>query len=166
MDTVQILAGAGFANAVRDCGLTSAQCTYHYQPPKYSCREDYQVWLLSKEDFDNLCSVDDNDWKEDWGWWRSSGGSTMGVPDSEFTVNGEKLLAWNGNQTCAGKISDQDECYGAREYEDILAYINKETGLSTETNICALCIDLARHNNLTLSELFKKYLGGDTYEND
>ena len=32
METVEILAGGEFANAVKSLGLTSAVCTYHYQP--------------------------------------------------------------------------------------------------------------------------------------
>lgn len=32
METVEILAGGEFANAVKSLGPTSAVCTYHYQP--------------------------------------------------------------------------------------------------------------------------------------
>lgn len=71
METVEILAGGEFANAVKSLGLTSAVCTYH----------------------------------------------------------------------------------------DILIYLCDEIGASTERNVCACTIDLARQNNLTLAELFKKYLG-------
>lgn len=95
-----------------------------------------------------------------------------------FTINGEKLLAWDNQERksyfqdeclictdrkskrCNGSVEDQEECYGKREYGDILKYINDELNLSTETNICALCVDLAYYNGITLSELFKKYLGG------
>lgn len=63
METVEILAGGEFANAVKSLGLTSAVCTYHYQPQP------------------------------------------------------------------------------------------------TQRNVCACTIDLARQNNLTLAEFFKKYLG-------
>ena len=63
METVEILAGGEFANAVKSLGLTSAVCTYHYQPQPTHWREEYQVWLLSKEDFDNICAIDNDDWK-------------------------------------------------------------------------------------------------------
>lgn len=63
------------------------------------------------------------------------------------------------NKRCLGAIEDQEECYGRRKYKDILSYIHNEMNLSTETNVCALCISLARYNHLTLSELLKKYLG-------
>lgn len=50
MKTVEILAGSTFSNAVTALGLTSAMLTYHYHPAPESYREDYQVWLLSKDD--------------------------------------------------------------------------------------------------------------------
>lgn len=43
METVEILAGGQFANAVKSLGLTSAVCTYHYQPQPTHWREEYQV---------------------------------------------------------------------------------------------------------------------------
>lgn len=185
MNTVEILAGAGFANAVHDLELTSAQCTYHYQPPTDSYREDYQVWSLSKEDFDILCAVKEEDWKvegyptADWGWWRHALGSNMGPVLSEYVINNEKIVAWDGAHrehyfedfcqdcsdyivgVCQGTEEDQLDCYRDREYEDLLRYFCDEIGASTEKNVCALAIDLAKQNNMTLSELFKKYLGGN-----
>lgn len=92
METVEILAGGEFANAVKSLGLTSAVCTYHYQPQPTHWREEYQVWLLSKEDFDNICAIDNNDWKDDWGWWRHAYGSNLGAVDCAYVINGEKLM--------------------------------------------------------------------------
>ena len=50
------------------------------------------------------------------------------------------------------------------EYKDLLEYFCEELGASTEKNVCALAVDLAKYNGLTLSELFKIY-GGDTNGN-
>ena len=168
METVEILAGGEFANAVKSLGLTSAVCTYHYQPQPTHWREEYQVWLLSKEDFDNICAIDNDDWKDDWGWWRHAYGSNLGAVDCAYVINGEKLMAWDGLQRkewcrdcgdCAGTEKDKDECFHDHQYPNILIYLCDEIGASTERNVCACTIDLARQNNLTLAELFKKYLG-------
>ena len=168
METVEILAGGEFANAVKSLGLTSAVCAYHYQPQPTHWREEYQVWLLSKEDFDNICAIDNDDWKDDWGWWRHAYGSNLGTVDCAYIINGEKLMAWDGLQRkewcqdcsdCAGTEKDKDECFHDHQYPDILIYLCDEIGASTERNVCACMIDLARQNNLTLAELFKKYLG-------
>lgn len=94
METVEILAGGEFANAVKSLGLTSAVCTYHYQPQPTHWREEYQVWLLSKEDFDNICAIDNNDWKDDWGWWRHAYGSNLGAVDCAYVINGERTNAF------------------------------------------------------------------------
>lgn len=91
METVEILAGGEFANAVKSLGLTSAVCTYHYQPQPTHWREEYQVWLLSKEDFDNICAIDNDDWKDDWGWWRHAYGSNLGTVDCAY-VTCRKML--------------------------------------------------------------------------
>ena len=128
METVEILAGGEFANAVKSLGLTSAVCAYHYQPQPTHWREEYQVWLLSKEDFDNICAIDNDDWKDDWGWWRHAYGSNLGAVDCAHVINGEKLMAWDGLQRkewcqdcsdCAGTEKDKDECFHDHQYPDI-----------------------------------------------
>lgn len=149
METVEILAGDQFANAVKDLNLVSAKCTYHHHPPVGVYREEYQVWLLSKEDFDNICAVDDADWKENWGWWRYSPGSILGLAFDQYIVNGQQIKAWGGR-------SD------VKQYDNILSYLSDQLGASTEKNVCALTVDLAEQNGLTLSELFRKYLGGES----
>lgn len=174
---VEILAGDKFANAVYGLELASAKCVYYYQPPKDSHRENYQVWLLSEDDFNKICSVKDDDWKEDWGWWRYAKGSNLGYANQEYVVNGEKLIAWDGSNRllwleeckencsdhkrglCAGEEKDFEQCFGDRTYPDIISYLLMEIGASTEKNVCACTVDLAHQNNLTLAELFKKYLG-------
>ena len=98
METVEILAGGEFANAVKSLGLTSAVCTYRYQPQSMYHREAYQVWLLSKEDFNNICAIDDDGWKDNWGWWRHADGSNLGTVDCLYVINGEELMAWDGLQ--------------------------------------------------------------------
>ena len=168
METVEILAGGEFANAVKSLGLTSAVCTYHYQPQPKHRREEYQVWLLSKEDFDNICAIDDDDWKDNWGWWRHADGSNLGTVDCLYVINGEELMAWDGLQRrewckdcsdCPGTEEYKNECFHSHRYPDIINYLCNEIGASTERNVCACTIDLARQNNLTLAEFFKKYLG-------
>ena len=179
MQTVEILAGGNFCNAVHQLNLRSAKCAYRYKPREGDCCENYQVWLMSMEDYKVIDAIDDEDWQDDWGWWRWSEGSNMGTAFVEYIVNGEKLKAWDGihrtmfysdvceecsdrkNGLCNASNQDQLECYGERQYGDLLQYFWVEIGASTERNICALATDLAQQNNLTLSEFFKKYLGGE-----
>ena len=150
---VEILAGGHFERAVQALDLTAAVCTYHYVPPKDSHREEYQVWELSDEDFSNLCSINEEDWESGWGWWRHAQGANLGAVNAEFTIHREKLQAWDGTDY------DKKACYNSRKYSDILTYLCDEIGASTEKNVCACTIELAKQNNMKLSELFKKYLG-------
>lgn len=174
---VEILAGGHFERAVQALDLTSAICTYHYTPPKNSYREDYQVWELSDEDFSNLCSVNEEDWNSDWetgwGWWRYAEGSSLGATSAVYAIHGVEILAWDGynrlyrcrgcesmsSGLCLGTDKDLLECYGSRSFPDLITYLNEEIGASTERNVCACTIELAKQNNMKLSELFKKYLG-------
>ncbi len=181
MSTVEILAGEDFANAVYQLGLTSAICTFHRRALTDSYCEDFQVWLLSNEDFQNLCAVNNADWQDDWGWWRYAVGSNLGKVDHTYTINGREIQAWDGpgrltfrrsvcshcaEQDC--KSSDRDilECHGDRNYDDILDYIYDEIGASTSTNVCAIAIDLAKQNHMMLSDLFQIYSGEEQYEYD
>ena len=175
MKKIEVLAGGEFANAVRDMNLTSAQCTYRYHPEQGDWHEDYQVWELSQDDFDIICSVSNDDWKDTFGWWRYATGSNLGSVNHEYIVHGEKIVAWDGvhtdfeeecsvcsdfkNGMCERTATDFEECFGKREYPDVISYLCEEIGASTEKNVCACTIDLARQNGMSLSELFKKYLG-------
>lgn len=177
MEMIEILAGGEFTNAVYGLGLSSAKCTYYYQPPQESYRENYQVWIVSDDDFKKICAVRNEDWKESWGWWRHAKGSNLGYVNHDYVINGEKLIAWDGYNRiswleecqndcsdrkrglCDGTERDADQCFGERAYPDIISYLCNEIGASTETNVCACTIDLAHQNNLTLVEFFKKYLG-------
>lgn len=94
-------------------------------------------------------------WPEYWGWWRYAQGSNMGFPDVEFVVNDAVMLAWDGPR--------QEEKFGIeRKYNDLLEYLREEMGVSTERNVTALAVDLAKHNGYTLAELFATYQPSET----
>ena len=59
---------------------------------------------------------------------------------------------------CDGTDEDRTECYFERTYPDILTCFCDELGASVERNICALAAELARQNNMTMAELFDKYM--------
>jgi len=46
-----------------------------------------------------------------------------------------------------------------REYNNLLEYFCDEIGASMEKHICALAVDLAMINGITMGELFRKYQG-------
>lgn len=111
----------------------------------------YEVWELSDKKFEKLCSIKDEDWKDDWGWWRSAECSNMGYVDVSLKINNHSIWAWSG--------SNYEEDYENKEYDNLLEYFCYELNASQPSNVCALAVDLAQQNNITMSELFKKYVG-------
>lgn len=112
-----------------------------------------QVWEMSKEEFEKLANVEDEAWKERWGWWRSAEGSNEKGEISTFKIYNKDILAWESEDRTKGFIDDE------KDYGDLLYYLSDEIGASQPKNICALAIDLAKMNNITMGELFTKYQG-------
>lgn len=120
-----------------------------------------QVWEVDDEDFEKLCNIEDDDWKSEWGWWRHCLGSNMNHPLSEFSINKHKIIAWDGTSRMEAENGKTKMTNGGspREYSSLLEYFCDEIGASQPRNVCALATDLARINNIKMSELFKKYQG-------
>ena len=116
-----------------------------------------QIWELNEEDFIKLCEIKEEDWSDEWGWWRSAEGSNMCNPLSRFNINNHYIKAWDGG----ARLDELDQVgwYQDRKYNNLLEYLCDEIGASTERNICAVAVDLAKINNIKMSELFKKYQG-------
>ena len=172
---IEILAGKGIENAFKELGINAKNTYKRVMPEEKGYHgEAYEVWELSDDDHERLCNVLDEDWKGEWGWWRSSEGSNMGFVDEAFTINNERIIAWCGTRRDNVEqewldepeeekdeyddCSDYEETWYPHEYSDILEYFCVEIGASTEKNICALATDLARQNNMTMGELFTTFL--------
>lgn len=142
----ELLGGAGIENAFESLGVEAVRA-YDGRPDK--CR--YEIWQVSDEDFARLNAVPDVSWREDWGWWRASDGSNMaGEPIHEFVVNGYPMKGWRDE-------SNEDIELYMSSYPNLLTYLSVEIGASTERNVCALCVDLAKINEVTMAELFRKH---------
>jgi len=115
--------------------------------------KEYQVWELDKKEFEKLCRIPDEEWKDNWGMWRSAKGSNMRVPEDEYMINNHLILAWDGS---ARTEVEDDEYYLDRSYANLLEYFSNELGASQPRNVCALAIDLARANGITMAELFSR----------
>lgn len=110
--------------------------------------ERYEVWEVSDELHKKMCDMSEEEFVEMAGedaWWRSSTGSVLGVPDTEFEVNGEYLLGWNRWER------------EQKNYSDLSEYLCECIGASTGKNVCACAMDLAKYNDMTMGELFEKY---------
>lgn len=165
---VEILGGNGLHKAFKELGIKATK-TY-----RGSEKPHYEIWELSKDDLKKIEYI--VEWKDEWGWWRYAKGSNMGTPFDFFTVNGKELIAWDGykredivldwaNEPDEEKaayhysIKEYEETLYPRVYENLLTYMCEELGASTEKNVCALAVDLARANGMTMAQLFKTYEG-------
>lgn len=134
----EIFGGGGLENAFEALNI-QAKRTYRSSHEPY-----YEVWELNKKDLRILEEV--MEWDDSWGWWRSAKGSNMGTAADFFTVNGQFMIGWetlDGNDT----------------YDSLIDYFHKGLSVGMESNICALAIDLARANGLSLGRLFQTYNG-------
>jgi hypothetical protein len=121
-----------------------------------------QVWELEDEDFEKLSNISDDDWLGDYGWYRYAEGSNMEIVDRRYNINNHYIKAWDGVgredwEEENKKVSPDDRWFEPRKYSNLLEYFCEELGASTEKNVTALAIDLAKQNGIKMSELFKKY---------
>ena len=107
--------------------------------------DDYAIMCnISEEKFVELCPE---------GMWRSTEGSNMGYPTECFIINKKKLKCWDKREELFGKQ------YRRTRYKSLLEYLCENVGASQPRNVCALAVDLAKYNNMTMGELFIKYEG-------
>lgn len=141
--------------------------------PKKDYDPHYEVYEISKNDMKKLDEVFE---LPDGSWWRWCKGSNMGTPFDFFYLNGKELIAWDGSKReklrdLWDEASDDEKAvyhYSFREYAEITMphkydtlteYMCEELGASTEKNVCALAVDLARANGMTMAKLFETYEG-------
>ena len=130
--------------------------------------EQYEVWEVSDDLFEDMCDMSEEEFVELAGedaWWRSAEGSILGSPNSTAFINGQEVFAWIDEKMhdgwCDGcGCDDEEECkeckIEARTYKSLSSYLCDEMGCSQPKNVCALSVDLARYNKMTLGELFRK----------
>lgn len=119
--------------------------------------KEYKVYEVSEEDFEILCNEPDIEGTWENCGWRYCTGSNKGVVNNKLIVNGKELKCWYKEDFEEGLDELEEEF--KPEYDDLLTYLCDECGCSTFKNVCALTTDLAKANNLKLSQLFNGYQG-------
>lgn len=141
--------------------------------PKKEYDPHYEVYEISPSDMKKLEEVFEMPYGS---WWRYAKGCNLGTPFDFFTVNGKELIAWGGpsrDDLMDDWNAEPEEekaayHYSFREYEEAMAFYKYDTltdymcyelGISMESNVCALAVDLARANGLSMAKLFELYEG-------
>ena len=138
----------------------------------------FEVWGITEDDYVKICDMSEEEYERvaaDDSWWRYSNGSIFGIPDTKFEINGKQMWGWTDikrnhlykeyetlDEEEKAEYEDADdyvEFCMPYKYDDLLHYLCDEIGASTERNVCALAADLAKYNNMTMAELFKRYGG-------
>ena len=162
---IEILASGGIKNAFKELGIEATR-TYKGTDKPY-----YQIWELEKSDMHKMDEM--TEWPEHYGWWRYAKGSNMGTAYSIFTINGNELIAWDGpsredlrddwkDEPDSEKASfhySYKEFWKPHKYDCLTDSLSEELGCSQPGNVCALVMDLARYNGMSMSELFSKFEG-------
>lgn len=112
--------------------------------------DSLQVWEINDTDFNNLLVVSDDNWKVEYGWWRTGRSIYEGTADTEYTVNGNKM---------SGYTNDNVDEYSLDEYkyDSYTDWLSNVMSLSTEKNISIHAYSLASDNNMTLTEFMNTY---------
>lgn len=119
--------------------------------------KEYEVWEVSDEVFESMCNMNDEEFEKlcPDGMWRSAEGSNMEKPDITVHINGNEMLGWAGDPWEEDEEDDEFEIYAS----SLTNYLCDVIGASQPRNVCALAVDLAKYNNMTIGELFTKYEG-------
>lgn len=134
-----------------------AKCTY--------VGKDYNIYELTDEEHDTLCDISNEDWLEGYGFWRSAVGSNQSDNGTDtFEVNDHAMIGFLGDfredQAEENANCPEEDIYETeKEYDSLLNYLCDEIGASTESNVIAVAVDLAKLNNMKVGELFTKYQG-------
>ena len=148
----EVLAGENIAKAFE---LFEISAKKEYQRiPDNPYAVDYQVWSMSEESFTKLGKITDEEWADKdskeasgIGWWRWAAGSIIESDKVvKSSIKHNKLLIY------------EPDFEARHNFRDLVDYCSCVYGASTERNLCAIWTSIAKLNEITLSELLKRYL--------
>lgn len=127
--------------------------------------DDYGVCEVTEDEFKTLCDEPEDifgAWEEC--GWRYCEGSNKGKPNQKVLIMNKEIVAWyddtndfDSEEEKQDYLEEHNGVIPLEKYHDLLQYLCDECGVSQPRNVCALTTDLAKYNNMKLSELFKKY---------
>lgn len=141
---IEVLAGIGFANAVK---------VFNLQANRTFSNGTYEVWEVDEQDLQRIEQIPETNWSSDFGWYRCGNSCFENTLPMIFIVNGKMMFGFDGETT----LEESDNNVKSREYENLTAYLKHELGCSKVTNIACVCADIATKNMMTMANLFEEY---------
>ena len=136
---IELLCGNGIKNAFKDLNIDATK-TYTGTADKEKRKSYYEVWEVEKNDLRKLESV--LEWKNAYGWFCYAKGSRMGSAYELLTINGQMIIGW-------------ETVNGVDTFDNLTDYIADGLGAHNVDDVCAIAVDLAKSNGMTLAKLFK-----------
>lgn len=115
-----------------------------YQDP------EYQVWEMDEKEYEKLNNVSDDDWKNDFGWWRKGNCIYEGTANADYVVNGLEMMGYS-------RDDESKELHKGGIYDNYTEWLSEVMDLGTIKNIAIFAISLAKDNNMTLAEFMYEY---------
>lgn len=144
-----------------------------------------EIWSINKKDLPAVQEAinDDNMRKKycasKYSWlYYCDNMSDIPVPNETYKINGIDILAWDGKEReqyyinscenecsdmmvgyCRGTDKDIEDCLRPRRYDDLMYYFNFELKmyeLKEDCDMCKYIFALAKYNNMSILDLFKK----------
>lgn len=140
--SVMIVGGNGLDKAFSDLHI-HASCLYRSKK-----HPDYEVWELMPEDFEKIDFISDEDWKDEWGWWRTGHCTLEGATENLIMVNGKPMYSYS-------PLTPKENL--TNDYSDFFEYLYKVFDLTTPYNRAYFATSLAKDNCMTLDEFMKIY---------
>ena len=107
------------------------------------------VYQVDDEGYKRLCEVKDEDWPDDWGWWRHGHCiyDKEDTPLVTYSVNGHEMLGY--------AMEGKDKT----PYIDFTSWCRWAMNVSALRNIIYFATSLAEHNGMTLVEFMSTFQG-------
>lgn len=138
----------GQLHQVLDNKADNAKCTYNGDP--------YEVWEVTDELFEYLCGFEEDVWNDRFpgSWLRQSEGSVIKNWETYiFNINGQFMH---------GLLNEHrilDDGWFQDTYSSLTEYLCEHVGYSQPRNVCAVAMDLAKMNGMSMGKLFEVYEG-------
>ncbi|MGE6515178.1 hypothetical protein [Lysinibacillus sphaericus] len=119
-----------------------------------------QVWEMEEREYQKFGLIEEDDWKQEYGWWRNAGCNHTGKKH-EFIVKGHRMIGFaEDNHYLHDReyyaLEDGEELPQIK-FENLHEYLENYIGISKHENYTYFVHSLAEINGLTKAEIFKRY---------
>lgn len=163
---VEILTSPGFEYVLKTLHVAGKRTYSYIANEKSYWINSFEVWEVPNLFIAATSSISNNAWTAMFPneWWRSCSGTNLedgNYKVVKFNINGKDILCWENPEKIEDFVFDDEEVSEAdrdHNYGNILQYCSEEWGIGQSTNICAVCVGLAKLNKTTLGQLFLDYM--------